>query len=538
MKRNAFFQLVNKPDGVYIKSYPAVDGGAPLKTDDILFYLEKKKLQDVLINDISKFVSDTIEQKEQKNLELKISSSPILPEKEYPVVTIDPERRLAKVRLYAPSNQGSRLSLAELKNLIEQQGVHHGLIEANLQVLLKARLYCTDVLIAKATLPVQGKSANITYHFNVNKTCKPKTAEDGSVDFHNLDMIESVGEGQLLATLEPADFGTPGIDVTGAPMKPKKVDNLTLKHGKNIHLSEDKLEMYSDISGNVTLVNDTVFVSNQFEVPADVGPATGDIDYDGSVLVRGNVLTGYTIKATGDITVNGAVEGATLIAGGKIVLKRGIQGMKRGNMQAQGDIIAHFIESSEVVSGGKIMSEAIMHSQVVAQDTITVQGKRGMIAGGSVQTRNRIEMKTAGSTMGTTTALEVGVDPKLVEKYRLIEKEIEQLTGEREGLVRNLGILKKRMDANRGKMDPEKMELLKKSSVRIQEIDGLLEQKNQEYEAMEEEIGNQSDGRIIVQDTAYPGVKLTISNVTNFIHTETQHCAFVRDGADIRVRPI
>ncbi len=538
MKRNAFFQLVNKPDGVYIKSYPAVDGGAPLKTDDILFYLEKKKIQDVLINDISKFVSDTIEQKEQKNLELKISSSPILPEKEYPVVTIDPERRLAKVRLYAPSNQGSRLSLAELKNLIEQQGVHHGLIEANLQAMLKARLYCTDVLIAKATLPVQGKSANITYHFNVNKTCKPKTAEDGSVDFHNLDMIESVGEGQLLATLEPADFGTPGIDVTGVPMKPKKVDNLTLKHGKNIHLSEDKLEMYSDISGNVTLVNDTVFVSNQFEVPADVGPATGDIDYDGSVLVRGNVLTGYTIKATGDITVNGAVEGATLIAGGKIVLKRGIQGMKRGNMQAQGDIIAHFIESSEVVSGGKIMSEAIMHSQVVAQDTITVQGKRGMIAGGSVQTRNRIEMKTAGSTMGTTTALEVGVDPKLVEKYRLIEKEIEQLNGEREGLVRNLGILKKRMDANHGKMDPEKMELLKKSSARVQEIDGLLEQKNQEYEAMEEEIGNQSDGRIIVQDTAYPGVKLTISNVTNFIHTETQHCAFVRDGADIRVRPI
>ena len=41
--------------------------------------------------------------------------------------------------------------------------------------------------------------------------------------------------------------------------------------------------------------NDTVFVSNVYEVPADVGPSTGDIDYDGSVEVKGNVLSGYTV---------------------------------------------------------------------------------------------------------------------------------------------------------------------------------------------------------------------------------------------------
>ena len=44
------------------------------------------------------------------------------------------------------------------------------------------------------------------------------------------------------------------------------------------------------------------------------------------------MLTGYTVKAAGDITVNGAVEGATLISGGKIVIKRGMQGMEKGVM--------------------------------------------------------------------------------------------------------------------------------------------------------------------------------------------------------------
>ena len=44
MKRNAFFQLVQKQDGVYLKSYPALEGGAPLSVDDILYYLEQTQL--------------------------------------------------------------------------------------------------------------------------------------------------------------------------------------------------------------------------------------------------------------------------------------------------------------------------------------------------------------------------------------------------------------------------------------------------------------------------------------------------------------
>ena len=79
-------------------------------------------------------------------------------------------------------------------------------------------------------------------------------------------------------------------------------------------------------------------------------------------------MTGYTVKATGDITVNGAVEGATLISGGKIVIKRGMQGMEKGVMRAGGDIISNFIESSKVHASGRIITDAIMHSDVEAAD--------------------------------------------------------------------------------------------------------------------------------------------------------------------------
>ncbi len=204
MKRNAFFQLVQKQDGVYLKSYPALEGGAPLSVDDILYYLEQKKIMDVSVDDITSFVQKA---SETVNAEKRIMIGKILPENEFPVVTIDPERKFAKIRLYPPSSGGKRLSLKELLERIGQNGVQYGILKENAALLLKAHLYCTDVLIAKAKPPVQGRDAKITYHFDVDKTCHPAMDESGNVDFHHLDMIEHVREGQHLATLAPADTG-------------------------------------------------------------------------------------------------------------------------------------------------------------------------------------------------------------------------------------------------------------------------------------------------------------------------------------------
>jgi len=534
MKRNAFFQLIQKDDGMYLKAYPEVDGGEKLSVEDVLNYLDKKNLRDVDSGIVKYFVEDANSGK--KDVLVKVLEGKQIPEKEFGLVSIDKKGYLAKIRLYPPSDKGARLSTSELKNLIEQNGVKYGIIEKNIEIALKARLYCMDILVAKAKLPVNGSDAEIVYSFNAEKTLKPTMSEDGSVDFHKLDMIESVKEGQLLATLIPIDYGEPGKDVYGNMIRPKKVRNKRLRHGKNIHLSDDKLQMYSDVSGNVTLVNDMVFVTDTYTIEGDVGPSTGDIDYDGAVEVKGNVITGYTVKATGDITVNGAVEGAMLISEGKIVLKRGMQGMGKGVMEAKGDVISNFIESATVKSGGAIYTDAIMHSNISANGDVIVNGKRGLIAGGSVKTTTKIETKVAGSTMGTQTELEVGFDTTLGEKYRNIEKHIDQMTDEKDSIVKNLKILQKRMQT-KGKLEPEKMKLIKEGTERIKVIDQTIEEETEEYERIDEEMQRTSDGgKVRVENIAYPGVKIVISNISTFVHTETHRCTFIREGADIRVK--
>ena len=236
MKRNAFFQLLHKEDGTYLKSYPAVEGGMEISVEDIVEYLDIKKITDYNIEVLKDFVHLA---SEQKNVEIKLISQKILAENETVTVTIDPKKLLAKIRIYPPSNNGKRLSVDDIKQILLQIGGKYGIIEKNIEIALKARLYCMDILAAKAKLPVQGKNAEIIYNFNVEKTNSPEVEEDGSVDFHKLDMIEHVKEGQLLATLVPENRGKPGIDVKGAKISPGKVKSYRLKYGKNITLSED-----------------------------------------------------------------------------------------------------------------------------------------------------------------------------------------------------------------------------------------------------------------------------------------------------------
>ena len=71
------------------------------------------------------------------------------------------------------------------------------------------------------------------------------------------------------------------------------------------------------------------------EIKGDVGPATGNIDFVGSVLIRGRIKSGFRVVAKGDVQVERTLEDAEIKAGGNIILQRGIQGRKRRNIRSR-----------------------------------------------------------------------------------------------------------------------------------------------------------------------------------------------------------
>ncbi len=526
---NGYFQISIRDDGTWIVFYPPQEGGKGPRFDMVDSYLskwrigyDKKQLSDVLT-------------KLSKKEELRLTQEKILPINESAAVEISADHLSAVITLFPPSEGGSTMSKDELVGEMVRAGVKYGLNEEMLEEINAERVYCTPLELAKATLPVEGKNAKITYHFNTDLTLKPKMLEDGSVDFHTLDTICPVKAGDLLAELTPAVQGRPGIDVCGKPIRPAKVNNLVLRHANRIHLSEDGLKMYSEVSGHVSLVDGKVFVSDTYEVAADVDSSTGDIVCEGNVEVKGNVRTGFKIDAKGDVVVHGVVEGAEILAGGQIVLMRGIQGMSRGKLIAQGNIISKFIESAEVISRyGYVHSEAIMHSQVSAKTDVIVGGKKGFITGGSTRCGQLIEAKTVGSNMGTNTLLEVGVDPTIAEEYRRLEKQLPELEAEKEKAGQTLVMLVKKL--KQGEQLPvDKLLLLKQSQKRIGEIDIRTEEIEKRLDELKDDMEMKSNGMVRVSQTAYSGCKITIAGAVYYVKTELSHARFVKDRGDVKI---
>jgi len=530
--RNSYFELFSKNDGTYMRIYEAEGDGEILLYDEISNYLMDHNIYDfdkIAIGKALTTVSDMIE--------FKISNISIKSIDESVIIEIAHDRTYAKARFYPPANGGALLTKEDIINEMVRSGIKYGVDEFAILDFLQDRHYCTDYKVAKATLPVVGKDAVITYHFNTDLTRKPKRNEDGSVDFHQLDMISSCKKGDILATLTPVDYGKPGIDVCGNVMKPPKVNNKVFRYGNNIHLSEDGLHLISDVDGHVTLVDDKVFVSDTYEVKADVDASTGDITYEGNVLVRGNVITGFAIRAKGDIEVNGVVEGAYIEAGGQIILKRGMQGMNKGTLKAGSNIIAKFLENAEVIAGGYISTESILHCKVSAKGDIIVGGKRGFVTGGEIRSATMISVKTAGSQMGTATLLEVGIDPTIIEEYHELEKKLAAMMSEKEKIAQNFITFRKILEQG-GQVSEEKKRLLRQITQKNILLDAQIKEIKKRYEELRTEMEAHSAGSISVSDVVYPGTKMVISNVIYYVREEIHHSKFIRDRADIRIMPL
>ncbi len=529
---NGFFQLDIRANGVYAHIYPEKDGGKKIVIQEFVEYLENCGIHNYNMPELNKAISQAAEE-----IDLFVSPDRIDEVNETAKVRITDDKMMVFIRFYPPSKNGKYMTEKDILNELARYSITYGVSVKVIKAYLKGRQFCRDIPIAKGKKVVQGKDAEIQYYFNTNPTSKPKLNEDGSVDFHELNLFTSVKQGDLLAELTPDVSGEDGIDVFRNPVHPHKVNKKILKFGKNINISDDKLKIYSEIDGDVKLENDTVFVSSTYTVPADVDTSTGDIHYTGNVIVTGNVRSGFVVEASGDIEVNGIVEGATLIAGGNIVLKRGAQGMGKAVLQAGNDIITKFIESCTVKAGHVINTGSSLHSDLNAGEMVVVSGKKGFLIGGTISAGQRIEACVIGNKMNTQTILKVGVEPEVLDHFKDLSASIKEKQDEIQKAQQVIETVKKKL-AEGQKVLPNQIALVKQAGENLKMLSGQLKKESEEYTYLKQEIENTKDGRVVVEHVIFPGVNIYISNRVYPVKDNRSRCQFRVDGADIVTLPI
>ncbi|WP_189655115.1 DUF342 domain-containing protein [Bacillus sp. HNG] len=242
------------------------------------------------------------------------------------------------------------------------------------------------------------------------------------LNFRNVRQIPSVRAGQLVATIYPSKPGIPGRNVLGHPIAAANGKPNPPMVGKNIVETNGKL--YASIDGQISLTDKKINVLPVFEVDGDLNLKTGNIDFVGNVTIRGDVPSDYVVKAGGDISIYGIVEGAQLEAGGSIFISGGIVGFAKASIRAQGDIIAAYLNQCQVYAGKNIETTgSILHSVCFAKEN--VHAITGSIIGGLISAGNHVAAKDIGNALHTKTEIQIGATERYSEEEKRIRTEID-----------------------------------------------------------------------------------------------------------------
>ncbi|WP_392340014.1 DUF342 domain-containing protein [Moritella marina] len=277
------------------------------------------------------------------------------------------------------------------------------------------------IIAAEGQLPIHGKNAELKRQVSLarERLLQPQLKTDGNVDMRNLGEIEMVEANDLLIEKIPADDGVKGFDLLGKELLPKSGKDIKLQVGPGTCIDPNNpLQQLATMTGQVVEVRGILQVDDILTIK-NVDVSTGHIKFKGSILITGDVDAEMIVQSTGDITVMGFVDSATLIAEGDVIVNKGILGRQvtsKDNFQelatkitAQGQIRAQFVQYSELTATGDItITKQLLHSVTNTKGKLTVNdgfNRRGDIVGGSVNANNGINVVSIGATSGTKTEI-------------------------------------------------------------------------------------------------------------------------------------
>ena len=233
---------------------------------------------------------------------------------------------------------GSLLTMEDAQEALSQAGVKKGISPRALDSFLgqqfeKASGVAYSAIVAHGRNPKEGSDAKFVRLCSTaqDRVLSPQATAGGKVDMKDLGAIITVKPGTPLMQRIAATQGEDGYTVFGdiIPASPGKELELQPFEGTKIDPTNPNL-LIADCKGvPVALprgmrVDDVLCFDN-------VDVSTGHIDFDGSVIISGDIKDGMRVKAKGDITVLGFVESGIVQSESAVTIVLGAIGLNREN---------------------------------------------------------------------------------------------------------------------------------------------------------------------------------------------------------------
>ena len=451
--------------------------------------------------------------KNKENLS-KVDVTPSIDGEIHLSVTRDKSRAYAIV--FPPCKDGRAISCDDIKSELAKKKIVYGLSDESVESLGQRENSLCIYSVAAGVKPVKGIDGSVTELYS-HDIGAPVFLEDaqGVIDFNNLNWLVHIEQDSIICQITKARMGKDGVDVYGNTIKAPLGRRPEIPMGENTYINEDGTALLAKISGQISYKNGRFEVSNTIIIPGNVDYSVGNLDVKGDVIIKGNVLAGFSVRATGDVTVGGIVEGAQIMSGASIIVNRGMNGNMAGNLQAKGDIHCKFMENASAQADGDIYANSMVNCSVAANGRVIVRNGLGAIIGGNTVAMRGIEADAIGNKAGRLTVLNIAVTPQFTKKKYGVHKELE--------------------DIQRSLEEAEAEERMGKGCLALK----VLKMKEQKLFEKQEELFKQESSvslGYISAGRVYPITQISFGSATSTILEMKTCCQFTYDAKNNKIQ--
>jgi len=443
-------------------------------------------------------------------------------------IKIDPDEMSASAEVTTAIG-GKNLTAKDILDSAQATGVKKGFEKKGILHLVQASAIepagtLIKAVIANGKLPINGSDARVQplVQCAQDRILRPKEREDGSVDMKDLGDIICVRIGEPLAQVVPLTPGVDGFTVKGVALTPNPGEDIAFTVGEGTRINpKNKNILISTSVGLPRSINNGIAIDEVYKLK-NVDATTGHVNFEGSVIVDGDVCEGMKVEAKGDITIGGAVESAFLKAGGDITVLGGIIGKKQeaedlstsdlvmsANLKADGNIFSKYCQYADVSCKKFTVSNQLMHSIINVTDRLWVGSEEkadGKLIAGYINAVNSVHAGTIGATAGSATT--ITFEHKIKEYKQKISEVDEQLKIETIKAQEVKATTQKIKSLPKGKVPPE---MIKKIISTYEHHARKVNEFHIEKEIIESQVKTYMN-EIVIEATEriYHGVKFNI----------------------------
>ena len=353
----------------------------------------------------------------------------------------------------------------------------------------------------------------------LERVLKPQTGDGERVDMRNLGEVICVKVNTpVLRRTEPTK-GRSGFDIKGNKIPAVAGEWVNFKMGSGTVVSDSDANLLMSAISGMPKYRDQIMNIDDTFICSGVNVGSGHVNYEGAVLVNGDVTEKMQIKAAGDVTINGFVESAYIESGGDIIITEGAMGKvndTHGEFQcklvAAGSIHVQHGQGIDIQCSGNItVGRQLAYSRLRCGGAVIVgqiDKPMGNLFACDIISQDRVEAGTLGAVSGST--LKVDFSPgfnQLLERKDSLDELLKQIRENNLKHKEKINLIQsKKVPKELQRKVAEALELFNNESALLE----WLENKANDVKAAKENY--QSDIKLIANKRLYPGVSAKLNN--------------------------